>query len=82
MRTTQRDSLGANLSKAQGDAARGAMGFGFFRQPVFRSGGAARRRGVALRRIPFRAGESVVAPVSPSPTKDAFSIGDSNRNRK
>src|SRR6267378_3741352 len=55
---------------------------GSFRQPVVRSGGAVRRRGVALRRIPFRAGESLVAPVRPSPTKDAFSIGDSNRNRK
>ena len=41
-----------------------------------------RRRRVALRRIPFRAGESLVAPVRPSPTKDAFSIGDSSRNRK
>ncbi len=55
---------------------------GSFRRPVVRSGGAVRRRGVALRRIPFRAGESFVAPVRPSPTKDAFSIGDSNRNRK
>jgi hypothetical protein len=27
-------------------------------------------------------GKSPVAPVSPSPTKDAFSIGDSNRNWK
>src|SRR6267142_7265101 len=52
---------------------------GPFRQPVVRSRGAVRRRGVALRRIPFRAGESLVTPVRPSPTKDAFSIGDSNR---
>src|SRR5437773_6045957 len=55
---------------------------GSFREPVVRSGGAVRRRGVALRRIAFRAGEWLVAPVRPSPTKDAFSIGDSNRNRK
>src|SRR5437660_2991452 len=61
----------------------GRVDSGSFRQPVVRSGGAVRRRGVALRRIPFRAGESLVAPVRPSPTKDAFSIGgDSNRNRK
>jgi hypothetical protein len=53
-----------------------------FWQPVVRSGGAVRRRGVALQRIPFRVGESLVAPVSPPPTKDAFSIDDSNRNRK
>ena len=29
---------------------------------------------------PFRAAESVVAPVSPSPRKDGFWTGDSNRN--
>src|SRR5205807_10222401 len=49
----------------------GRVDSGSFRQPVVRSGGAVRRRGVALRRIPFRAGESLVAPVRPSPAKDA-----------
>src|SRR5882762_3860040 len=52
----------------------GRVDSGSFRQPVVRSGGAVRRRGVALRRIPFRAGDSLVAPVRPSPAKDAFSI--------
>src|SRR5437773_3968644 len=60
----------------------GRVDSGSFRQPVVRSGGAVRRRGVALRRIPFRAGESLVAPVRPSPAKDAFSIGDSNRSEE
>jgi hypothetical protein len=52
-----------------------------FRQPVVRSGGAVHRPAVAPRPIPFPAAESLVARVSPSPTKDVFSIGDSNRNR-
>ena len=80
MCTTQRDSLGANLSKAQGDAARGAMGFGFFRQPVFRSGGAAHRLAAPTQPTPFLAAESLVAPASPSPTKDACWSGDNTRN--
>jgi hypothetical protein len=42
--------------------------------------GAVRRLAVLPRRTPFPAAESLVAPVSPSPTKDAFLIGDSNRN--
>jgi hypothetical protein len=36
-----RETVWAQISKAQGDAARSAMSFGFFRQPVVRSGGAA-----------------------------------------
>ena len=51
-----------------------------FRQPVVRSGGAARRPAAPPRRTPFPEVESLVALVSPFPTKDASSIGDSNRN--
>ena len=51
-----------------------------FRQPVVRSGGAVRRPAAPPRRTPFPEVESLVALVSPSPTKDASSIGDSNRN--
>jgi len=51
-----------------------------FRQPVVRSGGAVRRPAAPPRRTPFPEVESLVALVSPCPTKDAFSIGDSNRN--
>ncbi len=53
---------------------------GSFRQPVVRSDGAVHQPAVAPRRPPFPAAESLVAPVSPSPTRDVFSIGDSNRN--
>ena len=55
-------------------------GVGLFRQPVARSGGAVHRPAALPRRTPFAAAESLVAPVSPSLTKDAFAIGDSNRN--
>ena len=51
-----------------------------FRQPVVRSGGAVRRPAAPPRRAPFPEVESLVAMVSPSPTRDASSIGDSNRN--
>src|SRR5208283_1626766 len=51
-----------------------------FRQPVVRSGGAVRRPAAPPRRTPFPEVESLVALVSPSPRKDASSIGDSNRN--
>ena len=51
-----------------------------FRQPVVRSGGGVRRPAAPPRRTPFPEVESLVALVSPSPTKDASSIGDSNRN--
>ena len=53
---------------------------GSFRQPAVRSGGAAHPPAVAPRRTPFPVAESLVAPVSPSPTKDVFSIDGSNRN--
>jgi|SRR6516225_1929544 hypothetical protein len=45
-------------------------------------GGAVRRPGKPPRLVPLPAAESVVAPVSPFPTRDAFSIGDSKRNTK
>ena len=50
-----------------------------FRQPVVGSGGAVRRPVAPPRRTPFPEVESLVALVS-SATKDASSIGDSNRN--
>ena len=51
-----------------------------FRQPVVRSGDATHRPAVTPRRTPVPAAESLVAPVSPSPAIDVFSIGDNNRN--
>ena len=51
-----------------------------FRQPVVRSGGAVRRPAAPPRRTPFPEVETLVALVSPSPTKDTSSVGDSNRN--
>src|SRR6516225_2069985 len=68
------------ISKRQGEAARSAVDSGAFRQPVVRSGDAVHRLAAMPRRIPFPAAESLLAPVSPSPTKDGFAIGDSNRN--
>jgi len=68
------------VQKRQKQAARPGGFPAFFRQPVVRSGGAVHRRAVALRRVPFRAAESLAAPASPSPMKDGFWIGDSNRN--
>ena len=59
---------------------RGVADSDFFRQPVVRSGGAVRRPAAPPRRTPFPEVESFVALVSPSPTKDASSISDSNRN--
>src|SRR6516164_5090158 len=56
------------------------MGFGFFRQPVVRSGGAAHRLAAPPQPTPFLAAESLVAPESPSPMKDAFSIDDNTRS--
>jgi len=53
---------------------------GSLRQPVVRSGGAAHRPAAPPRRSLFQAAESLVAPVSPSLTKDVFSIGDNSRN--
>jgi hypothetical protein len=43
-----------------------------FRQPVVRSGGAVRRPAAPPRRTPFPEVESLVALVSPSPTKEVL----------
>src|SRR5215472_16253168 len=51
-----------------------------FRQPVFRSGGATHRPPTPPRQNPFLAAESLVALVSPCPTKYGFSIDNSTRN--
>src|SRR5215469_398320 len=51
-----------------------------FRQPVVRSGGAAHRLAAPTQPTPFLAAESLVAPASPSPTKDAFWSDDNTRN--
>src|SRR5258708_25038607 len=53
---------------------------GVFRGPVVRSGDAIHRPAALPRLTPLSAAEWVVARASPSPTRDAFSIGDSNRN--
>src|SRR5207237_8370808 len=68
------------VANRKGAQHAGWLDSGTFRQPVVRSGGAVGRRGVALRRIPFRAGELLVAPARPFPTKDAFSIGGNTRS--
>src|SRR5215467_1619947 len=52
------------------------------RRPVVRSGDAAHRPGAAPRLSPFASAESLAARASPSPTRDAFAIGDSNPRRK
>jgi hypothetical protein len=68
------------ILKAQGETARSVADSGPLRQPVVRSGGAAHRPAAPTQRTPFPAAELLVAPVSPSPTKDVFSIGDNNLN--
>jgi len=68
------------ISKRQGEAARGAVASGAFRQPVVHSGDAVHRLAALPRRIPFSAAESALAQASPCLRRDAFSIGDSNRN--
>src|SRR5271166_1290158 len=67
------------ISAPQGEAAQPGR-LGLFRQPIVRSGDAVHRPATLPRRTPFPAAESLVARVSPSPMKDVFSIGDSNRN--
>jgi len=52
------------------------------RRPVVRNGGAVSRPVATPPRIPFLAAESLAARASPSPTRDAFAIGDSNPSRK
>ena len=53
-----------------------------FRRLVVRSGDAARRVGAAPQLAPFRVSELLAVPASPSPTKGAFSTGDSTGNKK
>ena len=52
------------------------------RRPVVRNRGAVRRPVAGPRPIPFLAAASLAARASPSPTRDAFAIGDSNPSRK
>jgi hypothetical protein len=47
---------------------------------VVRSGDVVHQPAVSPRRIPFPAAESLLAPVSPSPSRDVFSTDDSTRN--
>src|SRR6516162_6568084 len=68
--------------QSRAKAVRSTVAWRLFRRPVVRSGGAVRRPGKPPRLVPLPAAESVVAQVSPSPTRDAFSIGDSKRNTK
>ena len=55
---------------------------GLFRRPVVRTGGVTRPLAELPRLAPSPLAESIVAPASPSPTKDAFSIGDSARDKR
>jgi len=80
VRVCAREHGSATDFKRPGDAARSTVDSGSFRQPVVRSGGAVRRLAIPLRLVLAPAAEPVVARASPSPTRDAFSIGDSNRN--
>jgi hypothetical protein len=75
----QRSTVRRQISRVRAEATRSALDLGF-RRPVVRNGGAVPRPAVAPRPIPFPAAESLVAPASPCPTKDVFSIGDNNRN--
>jgi hypothetical protein len=66
---------------AQREKACSVADFGLFLQAaVVRSGDAVHGLAAPLRCTPFPPGEWVGALVSPSPTKDVFSIGDRNRN--
>jgi hypothetical protein len=76
----QRCTVRRQISKVRVEVTRSALNSVFFRRPVVRSGCAVHRPAVAPRPIPFTDAESLVAPASPSPTKDVFSIGDNNRN--
>jgi hypothetical protein len=66
------------ISKNGLDPARSMVGL--FRRPVVRSGDAIHRPAALPRLTPSAAAEWVVARVSPSSTRDAFAIGDSNRD--
>src|SRR5260370_5203886 len=80
MRVRAREQGSATDCRRPGDGVRSTVDSGSFRQRVVRSGGAVRRLAVPLRLVPVPAAEPVVARESPSPTRDAFSIGDTNRN--
>jgi hypothetical protein len=56
--------------------------FGLLRRPVVHSGDAARPPAEPPRLAQFPAAVSIAVRASPSPTKDAFSIGDSTRNKR
>jgi len=74
---------GSTVRTVISDSRRGSVQPGrlwLFRPPVVRSGDATHRPAVTPRRTPFPAAESLVAPASPSPAIDVFSIGDNNRN--
>ena len=75
MYACQRNRSGA-IQKVQEDAARDAMDPEFFRQPVVRSGDVAHRPVARSQWNRFPAAESLVAPVRPSLTIDAFSIDE------
>src|SRR3974377_2519708 len=67
--------FGRKFQRPQGDAARSAMGFGFFRQPVVHSGGAAHR--LATRTQPthfWRLNRSWLRRVLPQRKKRSRSI--------
>ncbi len=59
--------------------ARSVMGSGFFTQPVVRSSDAVHPPAAPPPPTPFPAAESLVAPGSPFPAKDGFSVGDSTQ---
>ena len=80
MHACAREHGSATDFKRPGDAARRTVDSGSFRRTVVRSGGAVGRLAVPLRLVLVPAAERVVARASPSPTRDGFSIGDSNRS--
>ena len=76
----QGSTVRTQIPMAQGEKRVSVVEPGFFREPVVRSGDAVHRPEAQPRRTPFPAAESLVAPVSLSPMRDVFSIGDNNRN--
>jgi hypothetical protein len=78
--SVQGDVFRRQISQGRAEAAHSAVASGSFRRPVVRSDGADRRPAAALRLAPLPATEWNVERASPSPTRDAFSIGDSKRN--
>ena len=76
----QWDVFRRQISQGRAEAAHSTVASGSFRRPVVRSDGAARRLAAPLRLGPFLVAQSSAARASPSPTRDAFSIGDSKRN--